>query len=360
MHLWCDSSGSPSEKQVCDSNVIYLAQISPLAVIWWEWERRVVWSTTVRRLKEKLRHGWDWTFPQPCWRAHLYWSLWTLSRRRMSDLYIVPDVGFLSRLILKLIPQWDVSSSINRELTWPWHTPEEQGNIKCEPCSSTLICWEAVSNKATKTSMTDNHAKNWHFPLLWPLLKLLLLQLTSFPFSLSKCGQGGFWFHMMINKSRVLIFSGQSLNCQLIWRRRLQTVSDVASLCKLTLMVKLSVGWNPCLDLINVKSFRTLLKGHKHNPHEYMNVSDYTWPTCVSPVNTIKERSNVQVEETKDSPRRDTVLIRAFPWPQQYTHGWSTVQTKPSVHVLCWFCPYIFSENVHSSTTWHREGRCSQ
>lgn len=114
---------------------------------------------------------------------------------------------------------------------------------------------------------------------------------------------------MTINKSRVLIFSRQSLNCQLIWRRRLQTVSDVASLCKLMLMVKLSVGWNPCLDLINVKSFRTLLKGHKHSPHKDMNVSDYTWPTCVSPVNTLKECSNAQVEETKDSPRRDTVLI---------------------------------------------------
>lgn len=55
-----------------------------------------VWSTTPRRLKEKLRQrpSWmgDWTLSQSRW--HLYWSL-----RWLMDLYIVPDVGFHSRLI---------------------------------------------------------------------------------------------------------------------------------------------------------------------------------------------------------------------------------------------------------------------
>ncbi len=94
---WCYFT--EREKQVWDSNVIFLAQTSPPAVIWWERDRWVAWSTTVRRLKEKPRHGWDWTLPRPCWRAHLYWSPWTLSGRRVSDLYIAPDVRFLSRLI---------------------------------------------------------------------------------------------------------------------------------------------------------------------------------------------------------------------------------------------------------------------
>lgn len=56
---------SQSEKQVCDSNVIYLAKTSPPAVVWWLGDRWVVWSTAVRRLKDIPRHGWDWTFPQP-------------------------------------------------------------------------------------------------------------------------------------------------------------------------------------------------------------------------------------------------------------------------------------------------------
>lgn len=60
MYLWCYFTENQSEKQVCDSNVIFLAQTSPPAVIWWEGDRWVVWSMTLRRLKEKLRHRPSW------------------------------------------------------------------------------------------------------------------------------------------------------------------------------------------------------------------------------------------------------------------------------------------------------------
>lgn len=66
----CSSAGALNNV----SNVINLAWTSPPAVMWWDWDRWVVWSMTPRRLKEKLRNGWDWTFPQPCWPALLYWS----------------------------------------------------------------------------------------------------------------------------------------------------------------------------------------------------------------------------------------------------------------------------------------------
>lgn len=70
---------------------------SPPAVIWWAWDRWGASSTTVRRLKEKQGHGRDWTSTAVLASSPILISL--DSGRRVSGLYIVLDVRFLSQLI---------------------------------------------------------------------------------------------------------------------------------------------------------------------------------------------------------------------------------------------------------------------
>lgn len=68
------------------------------------------------------------------WRAHLYWSLWTLSGRQMSDLYILPDARFRSRLILKLVVRResflsqgaDVTLTYSCNVDWGAHRAAEK------------------------------------------------------------------------------------------------------------------------------------------------------------------------------------------------------------------------------------------
>lgn len=131
-YLRCYSTENQSEKQVCDSNVIFLAKTSPPAVIWWEWARLVVWSMTGRCLKEKLRR-------RPSRMGLDFLTAALASSPILISLDPVRETGVSNGSLyrarcqipqsfdMKLISQWDVSPLSNRELKWPWCAPPEQG-----------------------------------------------------------------------------------------------------------------------------------------------------------------------------------------------------------------------------------------
>lgn len=54
---------------------------------------------------KKLTHGWDWIYAQPWFMAKTNILISLESGTRMSDLYIVPDAGFIGQLFLKLFSQ---------------------------------------------------------------------------------------------------------------------------------------------------------------------------------------------------------------------------------------------------------------
>lgn len=82
-----------------------------------QWQRGV-W----RRKWDTDLHGWDQTLSQPCWSAHPYWSLWTLS---------------VSRCVTNLYKQAGVSPCLtDLELTSLSHFTKE--NVRLGLCNEEL------------------------------------------------------------------------------------------------------------------------------------------------------------------------------------------------------------------------------